>query len=208
MNQYFISISFDSQPEIQCMPLEFNAPGLGLNSEGITWCEQSDALLYINAHNELMIKCIGNTCISIERCGRKSILKPDHPLHILSKDIITIGETTPHTFHIHHIYRSHKSLALSKRLSKLAMIAFATSIVMTCTVSCNRPEPNNPTDAIQSSESTDPSEADLEEIEDDQLNTPGLMGLVFNPDNGVFMKDKDDFVDEIKSNAIDSECPE
>lgn len=196
--QHFISVSYDEQPEIQCMPLASNEIGLGFSSEGIIWGEQADAQLYINDHDELMMKCIGNTHISIERSGRKYVLNSVHPMRILPQDIIRIGEPTPHSFNIHHIYRSRKPLTLSKHLSKIAMIAYATSMVMTCNIACNRPEPNNPTDEMQTCE---PSETELTET-DIQLYSPSTTGLIMKPVEELeqLIKNRDEFVDEMKSN--------
>ena len=204
--QNFISVSMDDQPEIQCLPMREDEPGLGLSEGGITWCEPSDALLYIDAHSELMIKCVTSQHIEIERNHRKYILTVDQPVRIIPKDIIRIGDSSAHQFNILHIYRSSKPLALSKRLSKIAMFAFATSIVMACSVACNRPEPNNPTDVIQINKSSDPqtsntSEDALEES-DIQLSIPyQTTGVVAIPieEASQLLKPEDDFVDQMKS---------
>ena len=64
VKQLIIMMSFDGQPEIQCMPLDNCSPGLGLSDAGMTWREHSDALLYIDDHNELMIKSEGKAGFS------------------------------------------------------------------------------------------------------------------------------------------------
>ena len=210
-NQCIISVSFDGQPEVQYMPLEFTEPGLGLSADGITWCEQSDALLYIDSHDELMMKRQSHAHIELERNGRKYVFQNDHPMRILAKDIIKIGDVSTHTFEILHIYRSKNHSTKVSRLSKLAMIACATSMVMTCNIACNRPTPNNATDAVQSSEpptslnateDSGPSESELIEegtqtLQFQMTHTAGIL-----PQESMqLMDDRDDFYDEIKSDA-------
>ena len=207
VKQLIITMSFDGQPEIQCMPLDNCSPGLGLSDAGMTWREHSEALLYIDDHNELMIKSEGKAHIEIERLGRRQVMIPGHPMRILAGDIIRIGDTNPHVFEIRHIYCTPKKFHQLSRLSKMAMIACATSMVMTCSIACNRPAPKTPANAVQTSESQTSSEQTQEEElteTDIQLMMPNqTAGIGASSQNQLeaLIKNKEEFVEEMKSNA-------
>ena len=212
--QLIISISFDSQPEIQCMPLVCHEPGLGLGLNGVTWCEQADALLYIDEHQEVVIKSTGGVCIEIERNGRKYVPEINHPTRVLVKDIIRIGATEPHTFEIRKIYVTKKPLKQLNRLSKIAMIACATSMVMTCSAACHRPAPQNATQTTQSEASSDlkeseeiapqTSDEERELVQEYDENADVFLrqtaGVVVNQESSL-IRHPEDFVDEMKTDV-------
>ena len=173
------------------MPLGLSDPGLGLSIDGITSCDQAEALLYVDEHHELVIKSIGQAHVVIERSGRKNVLQPEHPICILVKDTIIIGSVDTHTFNIRHIYSTCKKTTQSNRMSKMAMIACSASM-MICPA-CNHPTPNN---ATQIRESPETQACELTE-EDIRLMIP-------HTSKGVSEEIKlhpDDFVDEMKSSV-------
>ena len=196
--RFLISVSIDERPEIQCLPLGLNDPGLGLGFDGIAGCDQSEALLYVDEHHELMIRSIGQAHVVIERGGRRIDLPPKHPIRILTKDTVIIGRTEPHTFNIRHIYSTRKTPTSISSISKMTMIACAASMMMVCPA-CNHPTPNN---ATQTTETPESQACDLTE-EDMQLMRPNTTMGIVDPDTVEMMKlmkDKSDFVDEMKSN--------
>ena len=170
-NQYYISVSFDEQSELQCMVLGENEPGLGFNTDGISWCEKSEALLYMDEHHELVIKRIGTSHIELERHGRKHELQINHPMRVLSNDIIRMTETSSHTFDIRRVYYTKSPLKQFGRLSKMAMIAFATSVAMMCNVGCSHPTPNHPTQSTQNDNTTDTTTSQQAADEQEQLES-------------------------------------
>ena len=182
------------------MPLGIHDPGLGLSIEGITGCDEPESLVYVDAHHELMVKSTGQAHVVIERSGRKIVLRPEHPIRILSKDTIIIGSTDKHTFCIRHIYSTRKTTQ-SNRTSKMAMIACAASMMMV-SAACQHPAPNN---ATQSNEPAESQATELTE-EDMQLMKPSTTTGIVPADMDEMeklLKDKPDFVDEMKSDVVE-----
>ena len=173
-----ISMSFDAQPEFQCTPLGDNEPGLGLGLNGITWFEQSDALLYTDSHNELMIQKIGRQQIEIERNGRRCFLQSTHKMRVLKGDIIRIGGQNPHTFEIRRMYCTCSDSTRFHRMSKMAMLACAAAMVMSFAAACSQtPAPNHAgqeQDTTQSSTLSPVSYEEVEEVDEDVLVIPYL----------------------------------
>ncbi len=182
--QVVLSISIDACPEIQCIPLDDHIPGLGLNPHGVTWQEQADALLYMDSHDELVIKNPGHAMITLERLGRSYRVPQDNPVRILAGDRIRIGMETQHTFDICHIYRTTRRLPQIGRLSKLAMLACATAILSTCCLACSRSAQENPAQSPYQTDATtsascegiqNPSELTEEDM---KLYLPQPMGMI------------------------------
>ena len=136
-NQLILSISIDHSDEIQCMPAERNQSGLGLSVNGITWKEDSDAVLFLNEHKELMIERISDSEVVVCRGGRRCALQAGHPILILQSDCIYIGNHEEHAFFINKIYRTHKPESWLSKLSKSAMLASAAALVMSCMTACH-----------------------------------------------------------------------
>ena len=125
--QMVISLSIDGQPEVTCLSLRDNEPGLGLSREGVTWGESASVLLSMDENEELIIKNTGHELVELERFGRRHVLQIHHPIRVAARDVVRIGGTDPHMIEIRRIYRTQKPLMRFNGLSKLAMIACATS---------------------------------------------------------------------------------
>ncbi len=191
-----IALSFDNQPETQCIPLTNDELGLGLCKKGITWREQADAMISIDSHHELIIRNMGQERIEIERNGRKHILPNDHSIPLSVNDVIRIGSEDQHTFDIRHIYRTSRPLIQIHRLSKIAMIACSASIVM-CSAACQRTSPQNATQPSTCQEMPASGNPKVDDAQDpNDLSEDDLKRIYYIGNMGIMAPSKEDLEKE------------
>ena len=87
------SLSINGQAPVECLPITPDCP-MGLCEEGTARVDSADALLKIDAHNELVIVKVSEAAVMLERAGRKLQLRTGKEIRVCEKDVIWLGDTS------------------------------------------------------------------------------------------------------------------